>query len=87
MTTNDYKINRQGRIQGGGGTVSVHCTCSSQKIFFHKGETLSFPWKTENHQLHLKFGDLTTCVILDTINVRKCKGSGIISGMKLPAQS
>ena len=67
--------------------VRFLCTVLVHKRFFLQGETVSFPWKTEFHQLHLNFSDLTTCVILDTLNDRKCKGSGILSGMKVPAQS
>ena len=61
MTTNDYKIVRQGRIQGGGGggTVSVHYTRCSKRMFFHKSETRSIPWKTENQAppFHPKLSD------------------------------
>jgi len=87
MTTNECKIVRQGRIQGGGGTVSVLCTHSSQNIFFSQGGNPFFPLENWISPIQSKLRWLTTCLILDILNVRESKGSGIMLGMKLPAQS
>ena len=58
-----------------------------KRFFFSQEGNRSFPLENWKSPMPSELRWLTTCLIFHTLNVRKSKGSGIMSGTKLPAQS
>jgi len=59
----------------------------ADETFFSQGGNPFFLLENLKSPMPSKLRWLTTCLILGALNVRESKGSGIMSGMKLPAQS